>query len=46
MENKNIASPQCGTEVNVNIDLYKQIDEDIRGKYRTALEQEKQKYDF
>ena len=45
MESKHIACPQCGTEVNVNEILYKQIDEDIRVKYRTALEQEKQKYE-
>ena len=46
MESKNIVCPQCGTEVNVNEILYKQIDEDIRVKYRTALEQEKQKYEL
>ena len=45
MESKNIVCPQCGTEVNVNDILYKQIDEDIRIKYRIELEQEKQKYD-
>ena len=42
---KNINCPQCGIEIDVNAILYRKVDDAIKLKYRTALEQEKKKYE-